>query len=198
MVNVVEDTSNVVDEMLTWEVDEYVAILTTCTEARDARAKARIARGFYPVVVPADSGTQPRYGRKGGKGKGKEIPHWKFSNEGGEKGNEARGSSKGKGQGKGKDKGKSKGKGKNKGKGKGKGKNKGKGQGKNAKDEMQSRDPWSQGKGDQASQGQWAGQREWESESDWAKAINENTQAGHWDEWDDNDGGWNESHYGLQ
>ena len=57
--------------MLTWEDDEYANILTTYTEARGALAKARIARGFYPVVVPADSGPQARFGRTGGKGKGK-------------------------------------------------------------------------------------------------------------------------------
>ena len=34
-------------------------------------ARARIARGFYPVVVPADSGGQPRFGRAGSKGKPK-------------------------------------------------------------------------------------------------------------------------------
>ena len=49
-----EDTINAVDEMLTYEDDEYAAVLTTYTEARGALAKARIARGFYPVVVPAD------------------------------------------------------------------------------------------------------------------------------------------------
>ena len=62
-----EDTTNAVGGMLTWKDVEYAAILTTYTEARGALAKARIARGFYPVVVPADSGMQPRYGRKGGK-----------------------------------------------------------------------------------------------------------------------------------
>ena len=71
-----EETINAVDEMLTQEDDEFAAILTTYTEARGALAKARIARGFYPVVVPADSGPQPRFGRTGGKkgkskGKGK-------------------------------------------------------------------------------------------------------------------------------
>ena len=39
-------------------------------------ASARIARGFYPVVVPANIGAQPRYGRAkakaNGAGKGKE------------------------------------------------------------------------------------------------------------------------------
>ena len=57
--------------MPTWEDDEYAAILATYTEAWGALAKARIARGFYPVAAPADSGPQPRFGRKGGKGKGK-------------------------------------------------------------------------------------------------------------------------------
>ena len=41
--------------MLTWEDDEYVVVLTTYTDVRGVLAKARIARGFYPVVVPADS-----------------------------------------------------------------------------------------------------------------------------------------------
>ena len=66
-----EETINSVDEMLTWEDDEFANILTTYTEARGALAKARIARGFYPVVVPADSGPQARFGRTGGKGNGK-------------------------------------------------------------------------------------------------------------------------------
>ena len=74
-----EDTIHAVDEMLKFEDDEYAAILTTYTEARGALAKARIARGFYPVVVPADAGPQSRFGRKGkprpkGKGKGKGTP----------------------------------------------------------------------------------------------------------------------------
>ena len=63
-----EDTINVVDEMLTQDDDEFAAILTTYTEARGALAQARIARGFYPVVVPADLGPQPRFGRRSGKG----------------------------------------------------------------------------------------------------------------------------------
>ena len=66
-----EETINAVDEMMSYDDAEYAAILTTYTEARGALAKARIARGFYPVVVPADSGMQPRFGRTGGKGKGK-------------------------------------------------------------------------------------------------------------------------------
>ena len=63
-----EETVNVVDEMLTYDEDGFAAILTTYTEARGALAKARLARGFYPVVVPADVGPQPRVGRKCGKG----------------------------------------------------------------------------------------------------------------------------------
>ena len=61
-----EETIDAVDEMLSLEDDEFACILTTYTEARGALAKARIARGFYPVVVPADSGPQPRFGRAGG------------------------------------------------------------------------------------------------------------------------------------
>ena len=59
-----EETINAVDEMMSYDDAEYAAILTTYTEARGALAKARIARGFYPVVVPADSGLQPRFGRQ--------------------------------------------------------------------------------------------------------------------------------------
>ena len=75
-----EDTIDLCDEQLAKGDEEFCAILTTYTEARGALARARIARGFYPVVVPADSGPQPRFGRKGsgqskgkrkGKGKGK-------------------------------------------------------------------------------------------------------------------------------
>ena len=66
-----EETINAADEMLTYDDEECAAILTTYTEARGALAKARIARGIYPVVAPADSGMQPRFGRTGGKGKGK-------------------------------------------------------------------------------------------------------------------------------
>ena len=74
-----EDTIHAVDEMLKFEDDEYAAILTTYTEARGALAKARLARGIYPVVVPADAGPQARFGRKGkprpkGKGKGHGTP----------------------------------------------------------------------------------------------------------------------------
>ena len=58
-----EETINAVDEMMSYDDEEYAAVLTTYTEARGALAKARIARGFYPVVVPADSGLQPRFGR---------------------------------------------------------------------------------------------------------------------------------------
>ncbi len=57
--------------MLSYDDDDYAAILTTYTEARGALTNARIARGFYPVVVPADSGMQPRFGRTGGQGRGK-------------------------------------------------------------------------------------------------------------------------------
>ena len=70
-----EETINAIDEQLAEENEEFAAVLTTYTEARGALAKARIARGFYLVVVPADSGPQPRFGRakkpEGGKGKSK-------------------------------------------------------------------------------------------------------------------------------
>ena len=46
-----EETINAVDEMLTYDDDDFAAILTTYTEARGARARARIARGFYPVEL---------------------------------------------------------------------------------------------------------------------------------------------------
>ena len=65
-----EDTVHSVDECLAWDDEEFAQQLFTFTEARNALARARVARGFYPVVVPADSGPQPRYGR-GTKGKSK-------------------------------------------------------------------------------------------------------------------------------
>ena len=65
-----EETINAVDEFLSFEDEEYAQQVITYTEARNALAKARIARGFYPVVVPADIGPQPRFGR-GGNSKGK-------------------------------------------------------------------------------------------------------------------------------
>ena len=66
-----EETINAVDEMFAWEDDEHAQVVITYTEARNALARARIARGFYPVVVPADTIGPPRYGRVGGKSKGK-------------------------------------------------------------------------------------------------------------------------------
>ena len=57
--------------MLSHQDEEYAQQVITYTEARNALARARIARGFYPVVVPADSGGQPRFGRAGSKGKPK-------------------------------------------------------------------------------------------------------------------------------
>ena len=57
--------------MLAEDDNEFATVLTTYTEARGALAKARIARGFYPVVVPADAGPQARFGRIGGQGKKK-------------------------------------------------------------------------------------------------------------------------------
>ena len=53
------------------EDTEYAQQVVTYTEAHNALAKARIARGFYPVVVPADDGRQPRFGRSSTKGKGR-------------------------------------------------------------------------------------------------------------------------------
>ena len=61
----VDETTNAVYEQLCGGDDEFAATLTTYTEARGALAKARIARGFYLVVVLADAGTQARFGRKG-------------------------------------------------------------------------------------------------------------------------------------
>ena len=49
--------------MLSWEDEKYTQAVITYTEARNALARARIARGFCPVVVPADTGGQPRFGR---------------------------------------------------------------------------------------------------------------------------------------
>ena len=69
-----EETINVVDESIAWDDEEYAQQVITYTEARNALARARIARGFYPVVVPADDGRQPRFGRLGKKGGGKGSP----------------------------------------------------------------------------------------------------------------------------
>ena len=68
-----EETIGVVDECLAWEDDEFAPHVVTYTEDRNALAKACIARGFYPAVVPADSGVQPRFGRANGKGKIKGV-----------------------------------------------------------------------------------------------------------------------------
>ena len=65
-----EETINAVDESIAFDDGEYANQVITYTEARNALAKARIARGFYPVVVPADDGRQPRFNRaKKGEGK---------------------------------------------------------------------------------------------------------------------------------
>ena len=64
-----EETIDQVDETIAMEDADYAHQVVTYTEARNALAKARIARGFYPVVVPADDGRQPRFGRSGTKGK---------------------------------------------------------------------------------------------------------------------------------
>ena len=45
-----EDTFNAVDEGIAWDDEAYAQQVTTYTEARNALARARIARGFYPVV----------------------------------------------------------------------------------------------------------------------------------------------------
>ena len=69
-----QETINAVDEMLSWEDDEYAKAVISYTEARKALAQARIMRGFYPVVIPASSGSQPRFGRDSSnqsKGRGK-------------------------------------------------------------------------------------------------------------------------------
>ena len=66
-----EETINAVDETIAWDDEEYAQQVITYTEARNALARARIARGFYPVVVPADDGRQPRFDRASKKGAGK-------------------------------------------------------------------------------------------------------------------------------
>ena len=53
-----EDTINAVDNFLSWEDDEYAHQLITFEDARIALARARIARGFYPVVAPAHIGNR--------------------------------------------------------------------------------------------------------------------------------------------
>ena len=74
-----EETINAIDEQLAKENEEFAGVLATYVEARGALAKARIARGFYLVVVPQEAvtGYRPRFGRaitvkpEGGKGKTK-------------------------------------------------------------------------------------------------------------------------------
>ena len=67
-----EDTVNAIDESTAYDDAEYAHQVITYTEARNALSKARIARGLYPVVVPADDGRQPRLSRsKKGDWKGK-------------------------------------------------------------------------------------------------------------------------------
>ena len=69
-----EETIEDVDHCLAEEDEDYACALTTYLEACGSLAKARIARGFYPVVVPADGGSQPRFGRQGRrKGGGKRV-----------------------------------------------------------------------------------------------------------------------------
>ena len=45
---VAEDTINAFDDMLTWEDEEYAAILTTYTEARGASPKLGSHGDFIP------------------------------------------------------------------------------------------------------------------------------------------------------
>ena len=65
-----EEVCDHVDSQLSTEDPEFAQTATNYTTARALMAKARVARGFYPVVVPAtDAGSPPQ--RKGkGKGKG--------------------------------------------------------------------------------------------------------------------------------
>ena len=69
-----EETIEEVDHCLAEETEGYACALATYLEARGAFANARVARGFYPVVVPADGGSQPRFGRqRRRKGGGKRV-----------------------------------------------------------------------------------------------------------------------------
>ena len=47
-----EETSNAVDEYLSRIDDEYAQHVIAFTEARIVLARARLARGFYPVITP--------------------------------------------------------------------------------------------------------------------------------------------------
>ncbi len=66
-----EDTINAVDETIAYDDEEFAQMVITYTDARNALARARIARGFYPIVVPADDGRQPRFSRTSKKGDAK-------------------------------------------------------------------------------------------------------------------------------
>ena len=92
--NATQEVIDECDHQLGIDDPEYSALVVKYAEARDCLTKARVARGFFPVVVPASSSY---FGKPPGRGKGKRKP-------------------------KGKSKGRSKGSGKRKSKGKSKGK----------------------------------------------------------------------------
>ena len=57
-----EETINAIDEQLAEGNEEFAKVLTTYVEARHALAKARIAQGFYPVVVPREPHLHDQHG----------------------------------------------------------------------------------------------------------------------------------------
>ena len=82
-----EETINAIDEQLAEGNEEFAKVLATYVEARHALAKARIAQGFYLVVVPREAvvGCRPCFGRtisvkpEGGKGERPRGPNPKPS-----------------------------------------------------------------------------------------------------------------------
>ena len=63
MVGFTPTTIQAVDEQIA-RVDKcYERAFMTYVQARGLIAKARIARGFYPIVILADDGEQAQYGR---------------------------------------------------------------------------------------------------------------------------------------
>ena len=69
-----EDVIDEMDQQVSAEDEEYAAAVMSFVHARNALRNARIARGFYPIVVPANDGPPPRYGRGKGNGKGNGNP----------------------------------------------------------------------------------------------------------------------------
>ena len=93
------------DSILAQEDSEYAEALISFTAAREALTNARVAREFYPVVVPVSSFVKVKKGKGKGKGKskgkskGKGRGNTKSKSSSGRTSKGAKGKTKGKGQG---------------------------------------------------------------------------------------------------